>query len=86
MTSPPQADDGSGGDIRIPSALISKYDADRFKNCLAGTSPCTTKQAIVITLEWSLPTANVIDWDFWTTANNGNSAVSVFCSVLFYFA
>lgn len=68
------ADDGSGGNIQIPSALISLYDSQRVKACMQGNAPCTTKQPVVITFEWSLPTtAGAVEWDLWSISNDANS-------------
>uniref|UniRef100_A0A7S1CEE4 PA domain-containing protein n=1 Tax=Bicosoecida sp. CB-2014 TaxID=1486930 RepID=A0A7S1CEE4_9STRA len=70
---PFMADDGSGGDVNIPSFLLSRYHTDKFKQCILGTAPegelCHQPTPVVATMEWSLPRRDgQVIFDFWTTA------------------
>jgi len=58
---PIMADDGSGGDISIPSFLMFKHDADKVKEQLKDDHP------VQIEMAWSLPTPdNRVEYDLWT--------------------
>lgn len=66
---------GNADDINIPSVIISKYNADRFKACIDGKSvdgqkPCDSPKIIVTTIEWSLPEQSVVEWELWTVSNS----------------
>lgn len=76
---PYMADDGSGGDVNIPSFLLGKFDTDKFKECILGTgaagSLCAQPTPVVVSMEWSLPrTDGVVYFDLWTTAEEVNAA------------
>ncbi|GAX24096.1 hypothetical protein FisN_9Hh348 [Fistulifera solaris] len=49
-TEPIMADDGSGGDISIPSFLMSKHDADLIKETVKSKS-----QMVQVEMAWKLP-------------------------------
>jgi len=58
---PIMADDGSGGDISIPSFLMFKKDADAVKTQLMDNHP------VQIELSWSLPSPDDrVEYDLWT--------------------
>ena len=58
---PIMADDGSGGDISIPSFLMFKVDADLIKDQLMADQP------VQLEMSWSLPTPDDrVEYDLWT--------------------
>jgi hypothetical protein len=81
---PYMADDGTGGDVRIPSFLIDYLDAQPLKDCLesaAGTNTealltgnefkCLLKTKVVVSLEWDLPRKdNLVDWQLWSSSDS----------------
>lgn len=59
---PVMADDGSGGDISIPSFLLFKPDADAIKDVLK------SNRAVQVELSWALPQPDDrVEYDLWTT-------------------
>mmetsp|Transcript_92953 Transcript_92953/g.225715 ORF Transcript_92953/g.225715 Transcript_92953/m.225715 type:complete len:583 (-) Transcript_92953:71-1819(-) len=76
---PYMADDGSGGDINIPSFLLTRYHTDLFKECILGEGAagtlCAAPTPVVVSMEWSLPrTDGIVYFDFWTTAEESRAA------------
>jgi hypothetical protein len=64
-TEPIMADDGSGGDISIPSFLMFKHDADSIKDELRSNRP------VQIEMAWSLPNPDDrVEYDLWTVPND----------------
>jgi hypothetical protein len=64
-TEPIMADDGSGGDISIPSFLMFKHDADRIKDELKANRPVQVEMA------WSLPNPDDrVEYDLWSVPND----------------
>jgi hypothetical protein len=63
---PIMADDGSGGDITIPSMLMFKVDADLVKDELMAN------RQVQIEMAWSLPT-NRVEYDLWMTPSEKHS-------------
>eukprot|EP00977_Amphora_coffeiformis_P020668 scaffold8374_cov175-Amphora_coffeaeformis.AAC.107 len=62
---PIMADDGSGGDISIPSMLVYKQDADTFKEELMANHP------IRLEMTWSLPTPDDrVEYEIWTVPSD----------------
>jgi hypothetical protein len=60
---PIMADDGSGGDITIPSFLMYKKDADKFIDMLK-----TNNRPVQIEMSWSMPNPDArVEYDLWTT-------------------
>ena len=60
-TEPIMADDGSGGDISIPSFLMFKRDADKIKDEVMQNRPVQVEMA------WSLPNPDDrVEYDLWT--------------------
>ena len=45
------ADDGSGGNIDIPSFLVSRYDSQVLKNALAEDGG----SSVIVEMTWSIP-------------------------------
>jgi hypothetical protein len=55
------ADDGSGGDISVPSFLMYKHDADKVKAEVKQNRP------VQIEMAWSLPNPDDrVEYDLWT--------------------
>eukprot|EP00903_Cladosiphon_okamuranus_P010383 g9822.t1 len=66
---PIMADDGSGGDIIIPSFLMKKMDAEKIKSRLEDG---LTVQA---EMTWSLPAPDDrVEWSLWTSAMDTSAA------------
>ncbi|CAM9641495.1 unnamed protein product [Ectocarpus fasciculatus] len=66
---PIMADDGSGGDITIPSFLMKKMDATLIKNRLEGG------QSVQAEMTWSLPAPDDrVEWSLWTSAMDTSAA------------
>jgi hypothetical protein len=64
-TEPIMADDGSGGDISIPSFLMYKHDADSIKDELRSNRPVQLEMA------WALPNPDDrVEYDLWTVPND----------------
>lgn len=62
---PIMADDGSGGDISIPSFLMFKKDADEVKAELRANHP------VQIEMQWALPQPDDrVEYDLWTTPSD----------------
>eukprot|EP00980_Cylindrotheca_fusiformis_P008250 scaffold1736_cov127-Cylindrotheca_fusiformis.AAC.64 len=60
-TEPIMADDGSGADVRIPSFLMYKRDADVIKQTLQEGNP------VQLEMSWSLPNPDDrVEYDLWT--------------------
>lgn len=59
------ADDGSGGDITIPSMLVYKKDADTFKKELMAN------HHIRLEMTWSLPSPDDrVEYELWTVPSD----------------
>jgi len=62
---PIMADDGSGGDITIPSFLMFKHDADRVKVQLKDDHP------VQMEMVWSLPAPDDrVEYELWTVPSD----------------
>lgn len=62
---PIMADDGSGGDISIPSFLMFKVDADEIK------AELQANHMVQIEMQWALPTPDDrVEYDLWTTPSD----------------
>lgn len=58
---PIMADDGSGGDISIPSFLMSKHDADLIKEQVKSNSPI-----VQVEMAWKLPNVDDrVEYEIW---------------------
>jgi len=58
---PIMADDGSGGDITIPSFLLFKMDADRIRN------EVKLNQTVQIEMSWAIPAPDDrVEYDLWS--------------------
>jgi hypothetical protein len=65
---PLMADDGSGGDITIPSFLMLKEDAGRLKK------EVKDNQMVQVEMKWSLPTPDDrVEYDLWTFPSDPGS-------------
>jgi hypothetical protein len=68
---PYMADDGTGGDILIPSVLIYKSDGAKIK--ATDTDPTMT---IVVSMTWDMPSPDArVEWTMWTSSNDAPSSV-----------
>ena len=68
---PIMADDGSGGDITIPSFLMFKQHADPIKDILVSDTP------VRIQMSWSLPEHDDgVDYDFWFNPGDTSETMS----------
>jgi hypothetical protein len=64
------ADDGTGGDIHIPSVFISYADGVKLKEYI--NPPYT--DIVWTTISWYLPSPDaIVNWDFWTSSNDTGS-------------
>ena len=62
---PIMADDGSGGDVSIPSFLMFKVDADQVK------AELKANQMVQIEMQWALPSPDDrVEYDLWTTPSD----------------
>ena len=62
---PIMADDGSGGDISIPSFLMFKVDADEIK------AELQANHMVQIEMQWALPKSDDrVEYDLWTTPSD----------------
>lgn len=62
---PIMADDGSGGDISIPSFLMFKMDAESIKN------EVKKNQMVQVEMAWALPSPDDrVEYDLWTVPSN----------------
>lgn len=79
---PFMSDDGSGGDINIPSYLVSLFDGQRLKDCIQtadGTVSaeesttgvvCASNAPVISSLHWDMPSNNGnVEWSLWTNAD-----------------
>jgi len=63
QTEPTMSDDGSGGDIKIPSFLMYKHDADVIKEEMI-----TNNQSFTMEMSWTMPRAsNEVDYEIWSS-------------------
>jgi len=63
-TEPVMFDDGSGGDITIPTMLLSKHDADSIKNVLYDDST----GVVQMRMRWYLPGPDDrVEYELWST-------------------
>jgi len=75
---PFMANDGSGDNIRIPSLIVSNYDAQNLKSALCNKSDksqCNAAadydQTVIVTLEWDVPADDDhVDWEIWTSSED----------------
>lgn len=62
---PIMADDGSGGDISIPSFLMFKVDADQIK------AELQANHMVQVEMQWALPKPDDrVEYDLWTTPSD----------------
>lgn len=62
---PIMADDGSGGDISIPSFLMFKTDADQIK------AEVRANHMVQVEMQWALPQPDDrVEYDLWTTPSD----------------
>lgn len=60
-----RADDGAHA-IDIPSFLIPRKVANNLRSCMRGNAPCTTDDAVVLRMSWSLPAPDDrVEWSIW---------------------
>jgi len=75
---PFMANDGSGDNIRIPSFMVSSFDAQNLKSALcskADKSTCASTddydQVVRISMEWDVPANDDhVDWEMWTSSED----------------
>jgi len=68
---PLMADDGSGGDVVIPSFLAKKMDADVFKNQLMHVG-----SVMIIQMSWALPNPDdTVEWVLWSSPVDDTSVI-----------
>merc|ERR1712232_1357280 len=60
------ADDGYGGEIHIPSILISKQDG-------AALIEAVSKSMVTVQLSWDVPQDHVVSMDLWMSAGSSES-------------
>lgn len=90
---PFMGDDGSGGDVSIPSLIVSKYDADRLGDCyLTADDPsragntvtgvvCGEGKPIVVSMAWDMPSPDGnVEWDLWTNSDSDAAFKSKFAT------
>merc|ERR1711871_11626 len=81
MGIPFMADDLSGSDIRVPSFLISLWEAQKLKDCYmtaaevkdyvsASGIKCEPGTPIMTTLQWGMPSPDGnVEWELWTSSD-----------------
>eukprot|EP01066_Platyproteum_vivax_P012772 Platyproteum_vivax@DN5806_c0_g1_i1.p1 len=71
------SDDGFGRSIRIPSILVADLYGNKLKEAVQ-----TLGRAVLVELEWDIPSAHVVDVDFWTSSGNqeGNRFLSSYAA------
>eukprot|EP00939_MAST-03C_sp_MAST-3C-sp1_P005510 g5510.t1 len=75
---PFMANDGSGDNIRIPSYLVSAYNAQNLKSALCSKSDKSSCSVaadytsfVMVTMEWDVPsTDGHVDWEIWTSSED----------------
>lgn len=71
---PYMADDGTGKDIQIPAMLINKNDGAAIKKFV--DEELKTEKPVIMTMAWDFQNVdNVVEWDFWTSADDDSSAL-----------
>lgn len=77
---PYMGDDGSGGNVNIPSYMVSHWDGQKFKDCLQNIASPTlsgthcsstdlTRSPIRVELEWRMPRPDGrVEWELWTSS------------------
>lgn len=60
---PYMADDGSGGNIHIPSVIIGKTDAGKLKDAVAAPDA-----EVILQMSFILPTSDTVHYELWTLA------------------
>jgi hypothetical protein len=58
------ADDGSGGDISIPTMLMFKTDANQIKDELRAN------RTVQVEMSWELPKSDQVEYELWTTPSD----------------
>jgi hypothetical protein len=58
------ADDGSGGNIQIPSFIVSDYYGQLLRNAVKSASGATIK------MQWDIKSKKVVDYELWTSAED----------------
>lgn len=65
---PLMADDATGGDIVIPSMVVSLADGTRIVRSIDSSVP------VLVTLQWNLPHPdNRVEWELWTSSDDSSS-------------
>ena len=65
------ADDGDGGDITIPSFIVSDYNAQLLKQ---GIAQRQGKRPLEVIMSWAIKQAKRVDYEFWTSCEDTNGA------------
>lgn len=85
-TLPFMGDDGSGGDVSVPSLIISRWDGDRLADCYLTADDqsradntksgvvCGAGKPIVVSMAWDMPSPDGnVEWDLWTNSDSDAS-------------
>ena len=68
------ADDGDGGDITIPSFIISDYMGSILKQAIKQQEQATAPKRVQVRMAWDLKTRDRVEYELWTSCEDSNGA------------
>jgi hypothetical protein len=68
------ADDGDGGDISIPSFIVSDYNGALLKHAIQVQSQATPMKRVQVRMAWDLKVKDRVDYELWTSCEDSNGA------------
>ena len=71
---PFMADDGDGGDITIPSFIISDYMGSILKQAIKQQEQATAPKRVQVRMAWDLKTRDRVEYELWTSCEDSNGA------------
>ena len=71
---PFMADDGDGGDITIPSFIISDYSGALLKEAISTQASLVEPKRLQIRMAWDLKTRDKVNYELWTSCEDSNGA------------
>ena len=70
---PFMADDGDGGDITVPSFIISDYNAQLLKHAIKDRAD-KDEQPLKVVMSWAIKQTSRVEYEFWTSCEDSNGA------------